>query len=442
MKLDNVQKRDSEIINNSRFVNKGLLEEYSYSSIRYCINRLKKYDFFDPSTYETMNPDIIGKNVFTEDHAVMYGFAEGREILSKRKIVSFLGKEFRKNCNYEITNKKTNKKNPSFVGVFYHSKGNFYIAQLAYDLHKYLESSGVNSVLMTEKDRSEVDLCIFCGPHEFFFLGAENYWKKDEIISRSIMFNTEQVQTIWFTRGLIYILMSAAVIDVCFQNLTSFSKVGLTTFHFDPQQKLTKSTLPLLDRENPLIYALPSDVQGQLSSLTPFMNRSIDVSFFGNKSVTREEFFVRNASFFAPYNTFFYYRKDEGLLCNKGVYGIFSRLPQHIAKASKIYLNIHQDNFPFFEWQRIVKQGLSSGSIVVSEECFPHPLYKAGVHFFEENRRHIPNLVEWLIQSEDGKSTALEMQKNIFSTLRNINISKSKNLSLENFISTVWSKVK
>ena len=78
-----------------------------------------------------------------------------------------------------------------------------------------------------------------------------------------------------------------------------------------------------------------------------------------------------------------------------------------------MWLNIHRDDYGFFEWHRIVQQGMVGGSVVVTEPTLPHPLYKAGVHFFEETGRHIPNLLEWLFKSNDGQDAAGKVQRNI-----------------------------
>lgn len=85
---------------------------------------------------------------------------------------------------------------------------------------------------------------------------------------------------------------------------------------------------------------------------------------------------------------------------------------------------------------------MASGSIIVTEECFPHPLYKNGEHYLTETPRHMPNLIEWLIRTEEGQAEAARIQKNIFDVLQNEDIFNSKNLDLKNYISSVWSNLK
>ncbi|KXV70825.1 hypothetical protein AD951_02175 [Acetobacter malorum] len=429
---------------NLYFFEKGLLQEYSYDSISNALNRLKKYPFFSSDDYLRMNADISSAKMSPARHALLYGIGEGREIFSKRSIVSFLGKECKHDIDYKISKKDTSKALPKTVGVFYHSEGNSFIKELAECLDEYLRNSGLNSRVMTEDTPEEdaPELCIFCAPHEFFFLSGNENWKKDEIIKRSIMFNTEQPQTLWFTRGIIYIMMSAGVMDLCYQNLKSFSDVGLNVFHFDPPVKIEACELSAPDKKHPLFRVLPEPAQKASSPFTPINERSIDVSFFGNASRKREKFFSKAAAFLADYQNFLYYRKADGPIPSSGLYDILSRMPRYVSENSKISLNVHRDDNCFFEWHRIVKQGMASGSVIVTEECFPHPLYKSGEHYLTETPRHMPNLIEWLIRTEDGQKEAARIQKNIFEVLQNEDIFNSKNLDLKNYISSVWSNLK
>ncbi|AOW48503.1 CgeB family protein [Acetobacter ascendens] len=426
------------------FFEKGLLQEYSYVSITNALNRLKKYPFFNEDDYVRMNSDVSSASMPTARHALLYGIGEGREIFSKRSIVRFLGNECKHDVNYKITDKVYGKNFPKTIGVFYHSEGNSFIQELAECLSEYLCDAGLNAKVLTEKTPEEEtpELCIFCAPHEFFFLDGNEIWKRDEIIRKSIMFNTEQPQTLWFTRGILYILMSAGVMDLCYQNLKSFSDVGLPVFHFDPPVKIEACKLADADRKHPLFRILPEGAKTGSTPFRPIAERDIDVSFFGNASRKREKFFSRSVAFFSNYQSFFYYRKADGPIPSSGVYDILSRLPRYVAENSKVALNIHRDDNCFFEWHRIVKQGMASGTIVVTEECFPHPLYKEGEHFLAETPRHMPNLIEWLIQTEDGQKEAARIQQNIFDLLQDEKIFNSKNIDLKNYISAVWSTVK
>ncbi|MBO1324900.1 hypothetical protein K2X14_07045 [Acetobacter sp. TBRC 12305] len=429
--------------NHLMFFEKGLLQDYSYETITKLITRFRTYPFFDPDDYIRMNSDLSTAHIPALQHAVLYGIAEGREVFSKRAIVRFLGNACKKPLDYTLSGAEKISAGPQSIGVFHHSAGNSFIVELAECLVGYLRDSGLNATVMTEKTAAAdaPDLCIFCAPHEFFFLDGNETWKRDEIIQKSIMFNTEQPQTVWFTRGILYILMSAGVMDLCHQNLDGFALSGLPVFHFDPPLKPQACRLLAADRTHPLFRVLPKAARQGSSPFTPFAERSIDISFFGNASARRERFFARAARFFSDYRCFFYYRKADGPIPSTGAYDILSRLPRLVAENSKIALNIHRDDNCFFEWHRIVVQGMASGAVVVTEDCFAHPLYKSGVHFLAESPRHIPNLVEWLVRTPDGQETASRIQANMFAVLQDQAIAQSKTRDLRRYVSSVWSAV-
>ena len=120
---------------------------------------------------------------------------------------------------------------------------------------------------------------------------------------------------------------------------------------------------------------------------------------------------------------------------------MLSRLPRYVAQSSKISLNIHRDDHCFFEWHRIVVQSMASGAVVVTEDCFAHPLYKNGVHFLADAPRHIPNLVEWLLRTPDGQETASRIQNAVFTVLQDQAIASSKTRDLRRYVCRVWSAV-
>lgn len=54
----------------------------------------------------------------------------------------------------------------------------------------------------------------------------------------------------------------------------------------------------------------------------------------------------------------------------------------------------------------MVRLGMCSGSLVVSDPCLPHPDFVANEHYLQENARYIPDLLEWLLKTEDGAREA------------------------------------
>jgi len=67
----------------------------------------------------------------------------------------------------------------------------------------------------------------------------------------------------------------------------------------------------------------------------------------------------------------------------------------------------------------MVRLGMCSGSLVVSDPCLPHPDFVANEHYLQENARHIPDLLEWLLKTEDGAREANRVRANVDLLLTN-----------------------
>jgi len=81
-----------------------------------------------------------------------------------------------------------------------------------------------------------------------------------------------------------------------------------------------------------------------------------------------------------------------------------SELGCALGQRAKIVLNIHRDWLGYFEWSRIVLQGIWQGACVVSDPGLPDPTFLAGTHYIAEDSRHIGELIRWLLETEDGRA--------------------------------------
>lgn len=425
------------------FLDKGLLKNFSYEILARVTHRLAEFPLFSEKDYLSLNGDVSSSELLPHQHAILYGIPEGRTLLSKLRIAKILGQKSKESLKYYLTaHREKDLPLPKSIGIFYHTEGNCFIKEIAEDLLDCLKGGDFQVSLETEKTplSAKPDLCIFCAPHEFFFLDGSKHWEREDILKSSLMLNTEQSQTAWFTRGLIYLLMSAGVIDFLYQNIELFESIGLPAFHFDPIPSPAATKILDRDRAHAFFRVLPDSAKIDVpkSALRPISERALDVSFFGNASAKREKFFSRNADFFALRECFLYYRKPHGPIRMEGVNEILGRMPFYVAENSKICLNIHRNDDPYFEWHRIIKQGAARGAVVVSEECLPTPLYEEGVHFLTETPRHMPHLISWLLDTTDGQKKMQEVQTSCLSLFKDKNLQKSKFNDIFNFIGRVW----
>jgi hypothetical protein len=213
-----------------------------------------------------------------------------------------------------------------------------------------------------------------------------------------------------------------------------FREAGMPALFFNPNIAPCYRWLRPEDLSHPLVRVLPKACQAADVTMAKFAERPIDFSFFGTETEHRELFFTRNAAFLARFNAFLYYRKVESPLVAEGTHAALSRVAGHVGAHSKIALNIHRDSNGFFEWHRIAKLGMVSGAVVVSEPCPPHPVFKPGTHYLEESGRHILNLIDWLLNAEDGRKQAQIIQDNANAVVRNRDLAARNSHALIAFI--------
>ena len=414
---------------------RGMLPSFSARSLRLAIKRLSLLPIYSDDAYLKLNRDIMASDMPPSAHALVYGFPEGRAVFDKGAVARGLGHLSRLNLD-KPAGAGAGGALPEAVGIYVNSLGNGFIKEIGADLVLSLVAAGVNAKLYDQD--SDIDdrppVSVIMAPHEFFHLGVGRDWARDDIVRRSFMFNTEQPQTIWFERGVPFMLMSLGVIDICSQIAAMFIDAGVPALHFNPEILPQGNWLLAEDMTHSMVRILPKQARTPPRPETRFVERPIDISFFGGTSSHREAFFVRNAQFLAEYECFLYYRRFEGPHTNSARDGILSRLGGHVTAHSKITLNIHRDDYGFFEWHRIVKLAMAGGSVVASEPCLPHPLFKPGIHFFEETGRHMPDLLDWLLKSEDGRRQAEKVRTNALAAIQDQATVERHHTQLRSFI--------
>jgi hypothetical protein len=379
------------------------------------LRRFGQLPFFDAADYLALNRDVAGSRVAADFHALFLGGAECRVLFRPDAVARSLGA-----CLPATSAAPAAAARPAAergrcprLGLFVSSLGNVFMREIADDLAASLRTAGIAVEVLDETAdiAARPAMCVFVAPHEFFLLGRGPQWVRDEVVSRAFMLNTEQVQTPWFVRALPFLLASRGVIDLCAQTTAIFAQTGLPSLHVGLTPPDGAGRLSAGDRCHPLFRVLPAAARVDPRADCPFEARPIEIAFFGAETPQRSAWLARNAGFLADYETFIHCRRiDRGPLRTGTSDGALTRLARHVCGHARISLNLHRDAFGYLEWHRVVRLGLASGSVVVSEPCLPHPLLHPGVHYFEEQSRQIPDLLEWLLRSADGRRRAAAMQ--------------------------------
>lgn len=429
------------------FENKGHLHMLSDESLILSLDRLGKLEIFDQESYLSANRDIEQADIDPTLHAIAFGVWEGRQLFRRERIARVLGSTRSTHSALDsmllldsFDSGQVAHDLPE-VGVYVSSHGNIFMREIAEGLVHDLQTAGARASLRDELSSIEgrPAICIFVAPHEFFTLGTGREWARDDVLTQSFMYTTEQLQTSWFNLSLPFILPCRGVIDIVDQTSQLFRNASIPSLHIEPSIHVDVLDLPVSalesdDLRHPLYKILPPQAKAIPNIMAPLKDRAIDVCFFGAETPTRESFFARHAGFLADYETFFNYRKSSAPIRKGSNDSALTRIAKHVSGHSKISLNLHREEFGYFEWHRIVKLAIGSGSVVVSEPCLPHPVFKPGVHYFEEIGRHVSELVEWLVRSEDGQRKAEAVRSNALDVLNRSSSAKRNGVQIAQFV--------
>jgi hypothetical protein len=380
--------------------------------------RLRRLPCFHSADYLSLHPDVAAFGMDAGFHALFIGTTEGRALFHPERLARALGALTRATPKPPAS--RPPRPGPTPVGVFVSSVGNVFMHDIARDIAGSLGAAGVPVTLRDESapDAPRPPLCLFVAPHEFFLLDRGRDWICEEVLANAVMLNTEQPQTRWFAAALPFVLSARGVIDLSPQQAAMFAATGLPSMHLTPSPAVAGERLSATIRRHPLFRILPRAAQAQADAATPFHDRPLDIAFFGAETPHREAWFARNASFLADYETFLHARRfGRGPIQADTADGALPALARHVCGHARILLNLHRDEFGFFEWHRIVRLGMASGAVVVSEPCPPHPDLSPGVHYFAASARQIPDLLEWLLRTPEGQESAREVQDCVANTL-------------------------
>ncbi len=294
------------------------------------------------------------------------------------------------------------------VGVYASSLGNCFMTEIADDLAASLAAAGARVIRGDERcsRAGRPKACIFVAPHEFFTLGRGPAWARPAVLCDAVLYGTEQPQTTWFWRALPLTLAARGAMDLSWHTAALLGQV-MPSRALLPGLRPAPFPVPAGLRSHPLLagaWWLPND---RIDPRTPLAERPLDLVFFGGDTPVRDRFFARNAARFAGYDTLIYLRKrGRGPVHPRNVEGDLCTCALLACGRAKLTLSVHRDAFGFFEWHRLVRQAMATGSVAVTESCFPVPDFRPGVHYFCADAGHLPQLIDWLLRTPDGRAQA------------------------------------
>ncbi len=388
---------------------------------------LVKTGLFDREAYVARYPEVARSGLDPLHHYMRHGIQAGLNCTSLATIARLWREVLQEKPTAETAPALDNPGRYR-AAVYVSSLGNFFMTEIADVIVCGLREAGVDARRVSEKDAALPGIThhIVVAPHEFFVLGDGRKWATDEFVSRAVLFSTEQIQTQWFARSLVFLLRAKAVADMNQQTAAILRKGGVKAVAVQPGYASTfapfspQATLP----NTRAFEGLSPGVLAFDVTQASFAARPIDLLFLGSLSPKREKHLAAFAPKLSKLNTFIYATRMSRPLNGETSPTASPEVTAALLQRSKVLMNIHRDEYTYFEWWRLM-QAFWNRTLVVTEPCFPHPLYKPGIHYLEEAPRHMPHLVEWLVRSREGQDKAEEIRArahadfNTLSTARN-----------------------
>lgn len=392
---------------------------------------LTRTGLFDREAYLRTYPDVAKSGLDPLHHFVRVGIHLGRQFTTLPTIARLWREVLREGATTPPQAPLADAKRVS-AAIYVSSRGNFFMREIADVLKAGFDDLGVRADVRDETGQpADATHHIVIAPHEFFVLGEGKRWANDAFVSRAIAFSTEQIQTQWFARSLVFLLRAKAVVDMNEQNAAILRKAGVRAIAVQPGHSASFAPLskPRDGASLAALASLPAAARNFDAAGAPFAARPLDVLFLGSHSPRRDALLAGYAEKFSSLNAFIYYTRMTVPLDAANNPTASTDATAALLQRSKILLNVHRDEYTYFEWWRLM-QAFWLKTVVVTEPCFPHPLYKPGTHYFEEAPRHIPHLVEWLARSSDGQARAEDVRRRAFEDFAAHSTAKSAALAL------------
>lgn len=249
------------------------------------------------------------------------------------------------------------------------------------------------------------DLRIIIAPHDFFYLEPRIDATSVDL-KTCILFNTEQIPSVWFGRSYRFLRAAAGVLDINLQTAACLSELGLTV-RFLPLGRI--EGFPLFQPTLPISaeYAEWSGTEagGTIDACRPLAERPIDMLWIGSNARRRQAFWEGAKPVFDQHASFVRLVNVKGALKTEHPDAISGLAFAALARQSKILLNVHHFDAPYFEWQRLMHFGFLQGACVVSETLSQIPALQPGTHYLQADIAQLPAYVDWLLRDSEGQDT-------------------------------------
>jgi hypothetical protein len=293
------------------------------------------------------------------------------------------------------------------------SLGNYFFREIRDLVAAGIAELGHEVVLGCEEEgfRDDVDWHVVVAPHEFFFLGKGDVLRQSDWPDNVIIVSTEQPSTMWFAMSRQCLERAHAVWDIDHNTSRKLRRQGIASDYLPLGYAPGFADFGPVG-ELPLHYGtcyLDEAVLRSPAAGGPLHERPLDVFFVGGDTPRREAFFARAAPALADWRAYLHISDSlQPRLVGKTTH-MDTPTVIGLSQRSKILLNVHHGTDVYFEWHRIVLQGLWQRTLVISEPCSPAPPFRAGIDYVEADLDQIPRVLRYYLADPRGRREAQEI---------------------------------
>lgn len=280
--------------------------------------------------------------------------------------------------------------------VYVSDRGNVFMTEIASLIAAGLADVGHSVIFpapgLPEPGRNRINVVV--APHEFFFLytGATS----DEIAqsaSHSICIGVEQPGTEWFERGLSYACEGPLIFDI-----SALAIDELTHRGYDAE-RLTIGYHPTWDR-----WGGDRD-----------RKRHVDVLFLGALTERRDAVLGNAARYLWEWQSDFRLFSMTGPIRNPRSHFLTGRDKWDRLADSRVLLNVHRGEVPYFEWIRAL-EAVMNGCLVVTETSIDYGPLVPGEHIVAVPGALLGPYATSILTDEDRRSAMAEAAYDLIRT--------------------------
>ncbi|MGC1305932.1 MAG: tetratricopeptide repeat protein [Phormidesmis sp.] len=384
------------------------------------------HPFFKTAFYQDAHPDVAAAGINPLEHYLAYGAKEGRVAFSAEQFSHIIDRPTPPDADYlaplrvaegAAEGAENTMPTQQRLGIYCNSLGNYFITEIADFIAAAFSQAGHQVMRLSENDPppDNLDGHWVIAPHEFFYLGDGPQWaQRQQWLSQAIIVNVEQPQTTWFSKAFHFLRHTKIIFDINVKSAAIMQALKLPAYWL-PLGYLPQYAKAIAPTQLPDLRALKSlspQVAQQLPEMdAPLGDRPIDLHFIGTLNPRREQFFATSAHWLSQYRCFLHIPPMGVPLIEGQDQALDTSAVVGLSRRSKILLNVHRDDLPYFEWHRIMFHGLWQSTLVVTEPCHDIPGLVAGEHFIECPLADMASKIEWLLSDAQGQAIAERIRR-------------------------------